>query len=43
MSISNHSFAAVTDMFHKVSGIRLTDAKRSLVIGRLQKLVTYRE
>jgi len=38
MSISNQSFAAVTDMFHKVSGIRLTDAKRSLVIGRLQKL-----
>lgn len=36
--ISDHSFAAITDLFHRVSGIRLTDAKRALVVGRLQKL-----
>lgn len=38
MSLSQHSFAAVTDLFHQVSGIRLADTKRALVIGRLQKL-----
>jgi chemotaxis protein methyltransferase CheR len=38
MSLSQHSFNAITDMFHRVSGIRLTEAKRSLVTGRLQKL-----
>jgi chemotaxis protein methyltransferase CheR len=38
MSLSNQSFNAVTDLFHQVSGIRLADTKRALVIGRLQKL-----
>jgi chemotaxis protein methyltransferase CheR len=36
--LSNASFAAVTDLFHRVSGIRLSEAKRPLVAGRLQKL-----
>jgi chemotaxis protein methyltransferase CheR len=36
--LSQQSFKAVTDLFHSVSGIRLTEAKRSLVTGRLQKL-----
>jgi chemotaxis protein methyltransferase CheR len=36
--LSNASFAAVTDLFHRASGIRLTEAKRPLVEGRLQKL-----
>jgi len=36
--LSNESFAAVTDLFHSVSGIRLGEAKRSLVAGRLHKL-----
>ncbi|WP_088279588.1 protein-glutamate O-methyltransferase CheR [Ideonella sp. A 288] len=38
MTLSTPSFTAVTDLFHRVSGIRLSDAKRSLVTGRLQKL-----
>jgi chemotaxis protein methyltransferase CheR len=38
MTLSQQSFDAVTDLFHRVSGIRLTEAKRSLVVGRLQKL-----
>ena len=38
MSLSQHSFDAVSDMFHSVSGIRLTAAKKPLVEGRLQKL-----
>jgi chemotaxis protein methyltransferase CheR len=36
--LSPHAFTAVTDLFHRVSGIRLTEAKRPLVSGRLQKL-----
>ncbi len=36
--LSQHAFDAVTDLFHSVSGIRLTDAKKALVTGRLQKL-----
>jgi chemotaxis protein methyltransferase CheR len=36
--LSEHAFHAVTEMFHRVSGIRLTEAKRALVTGRLQKL-----
>ncbi len=38
MSLTPQAFSAVTDMFHRVSGIRLSDAKRPLVVGRLQKL-----
>lgn len=38
MHLSQASFAAVVDMFHDVSGIRLADNKRQLVIGRLQRL-----
>ena len=40
--ISQQSFSAVTAMFHRVSGIRLTEAKRALVTGRLQKLAAQR-
>ena len=40
--LSPESFAAVTDLFHQVSGIRLTEAKRPLVAGRLQKLAQQR-
>jgi len=36
--LSEQAFKSVTAMFHKVSGIRLTEAKRALVTGRLQKL-----
>jgi chemotaxis protein methyltransferase CheR len=42
MSLSQHSFNAITDLFHQVSGIRLTESKRSLVTGRLQKLASER-
>ncbi|MFM2120002.1 MAG: hypothetical protein RL722_1470 [Pseudomonadota bacterium] len=42
MSISAHSFAAITEAFHRSSGIRLTEAKRQLVVGRLQKLARER-
>ena len=42
MPLSNDSFDAVTEMFHRVSGIRLTPAKRSLVEGRLLKLARER-
>lgn len=38
MPLSQESFAAVVDLFHGISGIRLSDAKRPLVEGRLQKL-----
>lgn len=38
MTLSNQAFAQVTRLFHQVSGIKLTEAKRQLVIGRLQKL-----
>jgi chemotaxis protein methyltransferase CheR len=36
--LSQHAFNEITQMFHRVSGIRLTEAKRALVAGRLQKL-----
>lgn len=36
--LSQRSFEDVTRMFYQVSGIRLTEAKRALVAGRLQKL-----
>jgi chemotaxis protein methyltransferase CheR len=42
MTISTASFTAITDAFHRTSGIRLTEAKRQLVIGRLQKLARER-
>ncbi len=37
-SLSPQGFAAVTALFHRVSGIRLSDAKHALVVSRLQKL-----
>ena len=36
--LSQKRFEAVTNMFFDVSGIRLGEAKRPLVVGRLQKL-----
>lgn len=36
--LSQRSFNAVCEMFRSVSGIRLSPEKRSMVIGRLQKL-----
>lgn len=39
-TLSERSFRAITEMFHRVSGIRLNDSKRPLVIGRLQKLAS---
>lgn len=42
MDLSQHSFEAVTRLFRDVSGIQLTSAKRSLVVGRLQKLAAER-
>jgi chemotaxis protein methyltransferase CheR len=38
MAMSQQSFDAVTSAFEKVSGIRLGEAKKALVEGRLQKL-----
>lgn len=40
--LSQQSFAAVAGLFHEVSGIQLTAAKRPLVEGRLQKLALAR-
>jgi chemotaxis protein methyltransferase CheR len=37
-TLTPQAFQAVTDMFHDVAGIRLSEAKRALVEGRLQKL-----
>lgn len=37
-TLSPRSFATVTDLFHRVSGIRLGPQKQALVAGRLQKL-----
>ena len=42
MPLTQRSFEAVTRLFHKVSGIQLTEAKRQLVIGRLQRLAAER-
>jgi chemotaxis protein methyltransferase CheR len=42
MNLSNESFRAVVELFHGVSGIRLSDAKRPLVEGRLHKLAQHR-
>ena len=38
MVLSDRAFATLTDTIQKVSGIRLGDAKRQMVIGRLQRL-----
>lgn len=40
--LTTQSFQAVTRMFHSVSGIHLSDAKRPLVTGRLHKLAQER-
>ena len=40
--LSDKSFAAVTQAFFQVSGIKLSSAKRALVEGRLQKLAQQR-
>lgn len=40
--LSQQAFDAVVGLFHQVSGIQLTPAKRSLVEGRLQKLALAR-
>jgi chemotaxis protein methyltransferase CheR len=42
MQLSEQSFNAVADAFHRVSGIRLVASKRQLVIGRLQRLANER-
>lgn len=42
MTLSRQSFEAVASLFQRVSGICLTEAKRPLVIGRLQKLAQER-
>ena len=38
MTLSTASFEAVTAMFARVSGIRLSPAKKPLVEGRLQRM-----
>ena len=38
MEMSTQSFSKVVNLFHQISGIRLVDSKRQLVMGRLQKL-----
>ncbi len=40
--LTEQSFQAVTRMFHSVSGIHLSEAKRPLVTGRLHKLAQER-
>ena len=37
-TLSKKAFESVTQLFHSVSGIRLSDQKHALVAGRLQKL-----
>ena len=36
--LSRKGFESVTRLFHRVSGIQLTEAKQALVVGRLQRL-----
>lgn len=36
--IDDSAFQAISELFHRISGIRLTEAKRALVQSRLQKL-----
>jgi chemotaxis protein methyltransferase CheR len=38
--LSNKAFAAVTQLFERVSGIKLNESKHALVTGRLQRLAT---
>jgi len=38
--LSSQAFAAVTRLFHSVSGIQLNESKQALVTGRLQRLAT---
>ncbi len=38
--LSSKAFTAVTQLFHKVSGIQLNDSKQALVTGRLQRLAS---
>ncbi|MBK7614964.1 MAG: methyltransferase domain-containing protein [Burkholderiales bacterium] len=38
MNLKPESFAAVVDLFHSISGIKLSEAKRPLVEGRLNRL-----
>jgi len=42
MSLSQRSFDTVTRLFQQVSGIQLSEAKRQLVVGRLQRLAAER-
>jgi len=42
MKLSAESFAAVADLFHRVSGIRFNEDKRTLVAGRLNRLAQER-
>ena len=39
MSISDREFTQLRDLIHRRFGINLTDQKRSLLVGRLQKLM----
>ncbi len=39
MAISNEEFARLRDLIHQRFGINLTEQKRSLLVGRLQKLM----
>lgn len=39
MAISNDEFARLRDLIHQRFGINLTEQKRSLLVGRLQKLM----
>ena len=39
MSISDQEFTQLRDLIHRRFGIHLTDQKRSLLVGRLQKLM----
>ena len=38
--LSTKAFEAVTQLFHKVSGIKLAESKHALVTGRLQRLAS---
>ena len=42
MAISDGEFAALRDLIHQRFGINLTEQKRSLLVGRLQKLMRTR-
>ncbi len=42
MAISDNEFSALRDLIHKRFGINLTEQKRSLLVGRLQKLMRTR-